>query len=79
METVRFDLRLPLAVAEFQLPPGVQARLHTLLDRQDQGIKLTAAERREAEGLVELADSLSLLKLRATRPVKTMSRRSKTA
>lgn len=29
---------------------------------------LSAAERREAEGLVELAEFLSLLKLRATRP-----------
>lgn len=29
---------------------------------------LTAAERREAEGLVELAERLSLLKLRAAKP-----------
>jgi hypothetical protein len=34
-------------------------------DKQDGGQALTAAERREAEGLVEEAEFLSLLKLRA--------------
>ena len=38
-----------------------------LLDRQDSGKKLTNAERKEAEGLVELAEMLSLLKLKAER------------
>jgi hypothetical protein len=38
-----------------------------LLDRQDQGTPLNAAERKEAEGLVELAEMLSLLRLRASR------------
>jgi hypothetical protein len=46
----------------------VQRRLKELLDRQDGGQALTAAERREAEGLVELAEMLSLLKLRASKP-----------
>ena len=32
------------------------------------GPELTAGERREAEGLVELAERLSLLKLRASKP-----------
>ena len=36
-----------------------------LLDLQDSGKPLSAAERGEAEGLVELAEFLSLLKLRA--------------
>jgi hypothetical protein len=31
---------------------------------------LSAAERREAEGLVEMAELLSLLKLRASQPAK---------
>jgi hypothetical protein len=38
-----------------------------LLDRQDEGSTLTTAERQEAEGLVNLAELLSLLRLRAER------------
>jgi hypothetical protein len=68
MNTITFKLRLPADLGRFQMPRGVKARLQSLLDRQDEGSVLTAAERREAEGLVELAESLSLLKLRATRP-----------
>ncbi|MBE2225660.1 MAG: hypothetical protein IAF02_29260 [Anaerolineae bacterium] len=52
-------------LAQFELPLAVQKRLQTLLDRQDQGEKLTRSEREEAEGLVELAEFLSLLKLRS--------------
>ena len=48
---------------QFELPPAVQDRLQSLLDRQDNGEELTTAERKEAEGLVELAEFLSLLKL----------------
>jgi len=41
--------------------------LQTLLDRQDSGQPLTARERDEAEGLVNLAEFLTLLRLRAER------------
>ena len=68
METITFSLKLPSDLSHFRLPLGVKARLQNLLDRQDQGIKLTSAERAEAEGLVDLAESLTLLKLRASRP-----------
>lgn len=44
-----------------------------LLDRQDQGDTLTPAERMEAEGLVDLAELLSLLKLRAQRAARADS------
>jgi hypothetical protein len=57
----------PSDLPRFKLPPGVQARLNDLLDRQDRGETLTEAERDEAEGLVSLAETLSLLKLRAER------------
>lgn len=53
-------------LGKFRLPTGVQRRLTELLDRQDQGAHLTAAERREAEGVVELAEMISLLQLRAS-------------
>ena len=59
------DLPVPRGLADFSLPAGVQRRLTSLLDKQDSGQPLSAVERREAEGLVELADFLSLLKLRS--------------
>jgi hypothetical protein len=66
---VRFDvdLELPGDLAHFALPEGVARRLQALLDKQDGGEPLTPEERNEAEGLVDLADFLSLLRLRSTR------------
>jgi hypothetical protein len=61
------DLDLPADLEEFKLPPGVNHRLQDLLDRQDQGEQLTDSELKEAEGLVDLAELLSLLKMRAQR------------
>ena len=58
---------MPDDLAQFRLPEGVQERLNSLLDKQDGGQSLTGSERREAEGLVNLADLLSLLRLRAER------------
>ncbi len=54
-------------LARLHLPEGVDRRLRALLDKQDFGDELTDDERAEAEGLVELADLLSLLRLRAAR------------
>jgi len=61
------EIEFPTDLEKFRLPAGVQQRLQELLDRQDQGNNLTPAERQEAEGLVELAEMLSLLQLRARR------------
>jgi hypothetical protein len=58
-------MTLPTELARFRLPEGVAARLHDLLDRQDAGQPLTEQERAEAEGLVNLAEFLTLLRLRA--------------
>ena len=60
-------IEIPLTLAHFELPDAVQARLQSLLDKQDAGEALTTEERQEAEGLVELAEFLSLLDLRAKR------------
>ena len=57
----------PADLRRFRLPAAVGARLHALLDRQDSGQPLTQAERDEAEGLSDLADLLSLLRMRAER------------
>jgi hypothetical protein len=64
---VQIKIELPDDLARFRLPEGVQARLATLLDKQDGGQPLTDSEQREAVGLVDLADLLSLLRLRAER------------
>jgi len=61
------ELEMPTDLDAFKLPTGVNERLQELLDRQDQGQKLTPAERLEAEGLVNLAELLSLLRLRTQR------------
>lgn len=64
---VHIEIEMPNDLPLFRLPEGVQERLNTLLDKQDAGQSLTDSERREAEGLVNLADLLSLLRLRAKR------------
>lgn len=64
---VQFEMELPADMAKLRLPKGVEKRLHKLLDKQDEGKKLTAEEQREAEGLTELVDLLSLLRLRVQR------------
>lgn len=63
-------IEIPVELTYFQLPEAVQERLQFLLDRQDIGEELTQAERREAEGLVELVEFLSLLRLRSQRVTK---------
>ncbi len=65
--TLTLDIDLPGDLARFRLPRAVAARLQTLLDRQDSGNPLTPLERDEAEGLVNLAELLTLLRLRAER------------
>jgi hypothetical protein len=63
---VLIELEIPDDLALFHLPDGVQERLNALLDKQDSDV-LTHSERLEAKGLVDLADLLSLLRLRAER------------
>ena len=64
-QTLQIELELPDDLARFRLPAGVQARLEELLNRQDGGEQLSESERSEAEGLVNLAELLTLLRLRA--------------
>ena len=61
------NLDMPTDLATFKLPNALDDRLQHLLDRQDRGERLTPAERQEAEALVNLAELLSLLQLRARR------------
>ena len=66
-QTVAIQIELPDDLARLRLPKAVDQRLHQLLDKQDQGDPLTESERQEAEGLVNLAEMLSLLRLRVER------------
>jgi hypothetical protein len=66
-KTVAIELEIPGDISRFRLPQAVDARLQELLDRQDCGLLLTVPEREEAERLVELAEFLAFLKLRAER------------
>ena len=64
---VQIKLEMPDDLAEFRLPDAVQRRLQRLLDLQDRGNMLTPEEREEAEGLVNVAELLTLLRLRSER------------
>jgi hypothetical protein len=64
---IQIEIEMPDDLARLRLPEGVQERLNTLLDKQDGGHPLTDSEQSEADGLVILADLLSLLRLRAIR------------
>jgi hypothetical protein len=64
---LQVELDVPDELGRLRLPSALDRRLQTLLDRQDQGDTLTHEERSEAEGLVNLAEFLSLLRLRAER------------
>ncbi len=65
--TFTLTIDAPSDLAKFRLPAAVDARLRMLLDRQDAGQPLTPDEKAEAEGLADLADLLSVLRLRAER------------
>jgi hypothetical protein len=64
---VVFEIEVPDTLDQLRLPSGVDERLTHLLDLQDENGALTPEERREAEGLADLAELLSLLRVRAER------------
>jgi hypothetical protein len=66
-QNILIDLEMPADLEQFKLPKAVDQRLQSLLDKQNGGETLTLSERMEAEGLVNLAELLSLLRLRAQR------------
>ena len=76
MSTITIRLQVPKDLSRFKLPAGVNSRLQDLLDKQDSGTPLTKAERAEADGLVNLAETLSWLRMRAERPRKQRNRKA---
>jgi hypothetical protein len=65
--SVKVEIEVPEDLARLHLPEGVDRRLQALLDKQDGGTPLTPDEQAEAEGLVDLADLLTLLRLRVSK------------
>lgn len=63
VQNLTVGVEKPISTRQIKLPKGVNDRLQKLLDRQDRGKRLTVEERREAEGLAELAEMLTLLRL----------------
>jgi len=61
------EIEMPAGWEEFRLPEGLHRRLQDLLDRQDRGQPLSPAEQDEAQGLVDLSEWLSLLRLQSKR------------
>jgi len=68
--TLTIEVELPSDLEKCRLPAAVQQRLDRLLDQQDSGHDLSDEEMREAEGLVDLAEFLTLLRMRAERLAK---------
>lgn len=64
--TVQIQLEVPEHLAELAFPEPLDRRLHALLDKQDRGEPLSDDEQVEAEALVDLAELLTLLRLRMT-------------
>lgn len=67
LQPLQLQVDLPTDLARFRLPQGVERRLQLLLSRQDAGLALSPDEQLEAEGLVDLAETLTLLRLRSER------------
>lgn len=65
--TITLEVDLPDDLARMRLPQAVADRLKFLLDRQDSGQTLSPNEREEAEGLVNIAEFLSLIRLKKQR------------
>ncbi len=66
-QTISLEIEVPGDLGKFRLPQALQAKLQSLLDRQDAGVALTPSDREEAEALVDMAELLTMLKLRSER------------
>jgi hypothetical protein len=61
---IQAPLDLVEAVASLKFPPRTDQRLQTLMDRNNNGL-LSPAEREELEALVELSETMALVRARA--------------
>jgi hypothetical protein len=63
--TVQLTVPMPAKLAKLAFPKALDDRLHHLLDEQGRKGGLTLGERKEAEALAQMANTLSILKLGA--------------
>lgn len=68
-------VNMPGDIDQFRLPKALDRRLQHLLDKQSIEGRLSPSDRAEAEGLVEMAEILSLLRLRSRRVAKRRPRK----
>jgi hypothetical protein len=61
METIATPVEFVTSVAEFRFSPKLNTKLQDLMDRNTEG-PLSEAEREELEALVELSETMSLLR-----------------
>jgi hypothetical protein len=66
MPTVKAPVEFVEALATLRFPQKVDTHLQGLMDRNTEGL-LTAWEREELEGLVELSEHLAILRAQALR------------
>jgi hypothetical protein len=63
---VQAPIEMVEAVASLRMPPKTNRRLQTLMDRNNNGV-LTAEEKEDLEALVELSETISLVRAKALR------------
>jgi hypothetical protein len=63
---IETPVELVEAMADLRFPPRTDAHLQHLMERHSEGL-LTAAEREELEALVDLSETMSLLRAQALR------------
>ncbi|MGE0682480.1 MAG: hypothetical protein AB7P69_16470 [Candidatus Binatia bacterium] len=64
MTTIEAPVELVTSVADLRFPAKIDAHLQVLMDRNTEG-QLSEAEREELEALVELSETISLLRVQA--------------
>lgn len=66
MTMIETPVELVTSVADLRFPPKIDTHLQALMDRNTEG-QLSEAEREELEALVELSETISLLRVQALR------------
>ena len=66
MTMMETPVELVTSVADLRFPPKIDAHLQALMARNTEG-QLSEAEREELEALVELSETISLLRMQALR------------
>ena len=64
--TIEAPIELVTSIADLQFPQKIDTHLQTLMDRNTEG-HLSESERAELEALVELSETISLLRVQALR------------